>query len=176
MGGAHSSVSCSRTLGWRDSNLQLACTFTRPPVYILEESRNGRTRIQLNLLQKHHRQVSPFLFLCFYDNYVTKSTCTCKSVKLNVSSPLCHNILCQAFFGVVFFYPLKVFHFAGFCVTLGDLNEVLSLCVVSRLNTHHAFTLTHTDTDTDAAGRRMAAIKGQLHGVFFVFGPISTVI
>lgn len=97
-----------------------------------------------------------------------------------MSSPLCHNILCQvfSFLLLLLFYPLKIFHFAGFCVTLGDLNEVLSLCVVSRLNTHHAFTLTHTDTDTDAAGRRMAAIKGQLHGGFFVvvFGPISTVI
>lgn len=36
--------------------------FTRPPVYIWEERRNGINRIQLNLSQKHRSQVSPLFY------------------------------------------------------------------------------------------------------------------
>lgn len=63
---------------------------------LLEESRDSRTRIQQNL---YH-----FYYYVFNDNYVTKSTCTFKSVKRNVSSPLCHNILRQFFFCFVQFF------------------------------------------------------------------------
>lgn len=47
--------------------------------------------IQLNLCQYIKDKLK--LFIMFQNNHVTKCTCTLKSVKLNVSSPLCHKIL-----------------------------------------------------------------------------------
>lgn len=80
-----------------------------------------------------------FFLIMFHDNYVTKCTCTFKSVKLNVSSPLCHNIVSAVF-------PLNSLFFLFWSPSLDYKGLsyyfwVFALCVVtpsSCVTVHHA--------------------------------------
>lgn len=66
----------------KSAQQSLLCNFNKHPTPSLES------------VQKHQKPILTFLLR--FKRIVTKCTCTFKSVKLNVSSPFCHNNLCVA--------------------------------------------------------------------------------
>lgn len=154
------------------------CLFFFPPSWKKAKTAEPESnRVFIITSQKNHF----FYYYIFNDNYVTKSTCTFKSVRRNVSSPLCHNILRQFFFVLSFFFfsinPSNVYCWT-LCLSLGDLKRCLC---VSPSDTQQRpvcvlrfGSLWHTDWHLAAA--MPGAVTFFLRAVLFRSRPSTTII